>query len=317
MNHTTRRAFLLTSSSIAILGSTKSVRADAIRTPPQPIIDIHQHQGYAGRSTEQFVIHQRLMGATTTVILPSARAYDRLKDDSYKDPDRFATGNNQVALNLSRQLPGEFVFFANELPTHPTALKTIEHYLKLGAIGIGESKFPVDCDSKHIHSLAELAQEYDVPLLLHFQHQSYNLHFERFHKTLEKFPRVNFIGHAQTWWGNIDKNHEQKLMYPKTKVTPGGLTDRYLANYPNMFGDYSAGSGNNSLRRDEQHATAFLTRHQDKLLFGSDCSDQTTHDNYPEKCIGHRTIADITRLASTNEIARKILYTNAKKLLKL
>jgi hypothetical protein len=32
-------------------------------------------------------------------------------------------------------------------------------------------------------------------------------------------------------------------MYPKTPVTPGGITDRLLSDYPNMFGDMSAGSG--------------------------------------------------------------------------
>ncbi len=32
-------------------------------------------------------------------------------------------------------------------------------------------------------------------------------------------------------------------MYPKGPVTPGGLTDRYLSDYPNLYGDLSAGSG--------------------------------------------------------------------------
>ena len=69
-----------------------------------------------------------------------------------------------------------------------------------------------------------------------------------------------------------DKNHKnQKDMYPKGKVTPGGWTDRYLADYPNMYADMSAGSGLNALIRDEEHARGFIERHQDKLLYGSDC----------------------------------------------
>jgi len=91
---------------------------------------------------------------------------------------------------------------------------------------------------------------------------------------LEKHPRVTFIGHAQTWWGNIDRNHEQTVLYPKTKVTPGGITDRLLADYPNMYGDLSAGSGLNSLLRDEEHARGFLERHQEKLVYGSACDDR-------------------------------------------
>ena len=40
-----------------------------------------------------------------------------------------------------------------------------------------------------------------------------------------------------------------------------------------MYGDLSAGSGLNALTRDEDFTRDFLTRHQDKLLYGSDCSD--------------------------------------------
>ena len=81
-----------------------------------------------------------------------------------------------------------------------------------------------------------IAQEFDVPVLIHFQHQAYNMGFERFHKMLEKFPRGNFIGHAQGWWGNIDLHHDQETIYPKTPVTRGGISDRLLSDYPNMYG---------------------------------------------------------------------------------
>ena len=109
---------------------------------------------------------------------------------------------------------------------------------------------------------------------MHWQFEMYNYGFERFHKMLAKYPRVNFLGHAQTWWANVDKNYrDQSVLYPKGPVTPGGLTDRYLTDYPNMYGDLSAGSGLNALTRDEDFTRDFLTRHQDKLLYGSDCSD--------------------------------------------
>ena len=105
--------------------------------------------------------------------------------------------------------------------------------------------------------VADIARDHRVPVLMHFQHDTYNLAFERFHRMLEKYPGVNFIGHAQTWWGNIDKNHQQAVMYPKGPVTPGGITDRLLSDYPNMYGDLSAGSGLNALLRDEDHARSF------------------------------------------------------------
>jgi predicted TIM-barrel fold metal-dependent hydrolase len=132
---------------------------------------------------------------------------------------------------------------------------------------------------------------------------------------LEKYPRVNFIGHAQTWWANIDKNNNQSNLYPKGPVAPGGITDRYLSDYANMYGDLSAGSGLNALTRDEDHARLFLERHQDKLLYGSDCNDSSGLASL--NCTGALDIAEIRRLAPSKKIERKLLYENAKKLFRL
>ena len=187
----------------------------------------------------------------------------------------------------------------------------------MGAVVIGELKFGVECDSPEMHKIYQLAQQYDVPVLMHWQHGMYNYGFDRFYKILEQYPKVNFIGHAQTWWANIDKNHaDQSVLYPKGEVTPGGTTDRYLSDYPNMYGDLSAGSGLNALTRDEAHARAFLEKHQDKLVYGSDCEDPfgTVASG---KCSGAMDIQTIRKFSSNKQMERKLLYENAKKLFKL
>jgi predicted TIM-barrel fold metal-dependent hydrolase len=144
----------------------------------------------------------------------------------------------------------------------------------------------------------------------------YNYGFERFYKMLEKYPKVNFIGHAQTWWANIDKNHaDQSILYPTGSVTPGGITDRYLSDYPNMYGDLSAGSGLNALTRDEEHAKLFLERHQDKLVYGSDCEDPGGLAS--SGCAGALDIAEVRKLVTDKKIERKLLYENARKLFRL
>jgi predicted TIM-barrel fold metal-dependent hydrolase len=225
-----------------------------------------------------------------------------------------ATGNEAVQA-VVHDHPGEFVFGANEVTDLPNAREEIERALKAGAKVIGEQKFNVECDSAESQELYQLAQRFDVPVLLHFQHGMYNLGIDRFHTMLEKYPKVHFIAHAQTFWANIDKNYaDQTVLYPKGPVTPGGLTDLLLTNYPNFHGDMSAGSGLNALTRDEEHARGFLDRHQDKLMFGSDCPDV---DGKGEKCTGANIIAAIRRLAPSKAVERKLLYGNAKRLLKL
>lgn len=271
---------------------------------PEPIIDIHQHTNYSDRTNENLRRHQKKLGVTTTVLLPAGRLYGL---DA-------KCGRNDTVVALTKERPEEFVYFANEITNDPEAIPEIRRYLKGGAIGIGEQKFKVACDSKELHGVAELAQEFGVPVLMHFQHEVYNTGIERFHKVLEKFPKVNFIGHAQTWWGNIDAKHQQKLMYPTGKITKGGISEKLLSDYPNMFGDLSAGSGLNALIRDEEHTRWFIDKHQTKLLYGSDCNDSF---GAGPGCQGAQIMAAVRRLSPTKAIERKLLYLNAKQLLKL
>jgi predicted TIM-barrel fold metal-dependent hydrolase len=267
----------------------------------EPVIDLHQHTPYSGRTDEQLIAHQRTMGITKTVMLPAGSTGGLAA----------GAGGNDTVVALCRAHPGEYVFFANELPDLPQTKKVLEKYLKAGAKGIGEQKFAVECDSKAMQLVFSIAAAHKVPVLMHFQHETYNMGIERFGAMLAKFPKVNFIGHAQTFWGNIDRNHQQAVMYPKGPVTPGGITDRYLSDYPNMYGDLSAGSGLNALLRDEDHARDFLKRHQDRLIYGSDCSD---HDGAGAGCSGAQQLAAIRRLAPDEAAVRKMLSGNVTRL---
>jgi predicted TIM-barrel fold metal-dependent hydrolase len=289
---TSRRSFIAALAAAPLAGAA------------EPIIDIHQHTNYSGRSDDELIAHQREMGVSKTVLLPAGSKYGLAAQ----------AGGNDTVVALAHRLPKEYVYFANELPDIPEARPVLEKYLNMGAIGIGEQKFPVEADSKYIDLIAGIAEEHRVPVLLHFEHKHYNFGIENFHKVLDRHPKVNFIGHAQTWWGNIDKNHDQTQMYPKTPVTPGGISDRLLSDYANMWGDMSAGSGLNSMLRDEDHARDFLKRHQDKLLFGSDCSDRKAGS---EQCLGTKIIAAIRKLAPDKKTERKILYGNASKMMKI
>ncbi|MCG8599134.1 MAG: amidohydrolase [Verrucomicrobiales bacterium] len=280
----------------------------------EEIIDIHQHVNFHARSNEELLAHQKKMGVSKTVLLPSGSALAMGSTHKGKSNGLAArVFGTFAAARLAKAHPDAFSFFCNEIPDVEGADKELEKWLEDGALGIGEQKFNLDCDSAPMIRIYEVASAYEVPVLLHFQHGMYNKGFERFHKILERFPKVNFIGHAQTWWGNIDANHEQKNLYPKTKVTPGGLTDKYLADYPNMFGDLSAGSGKNALNRDEEHAVAFLDRHQDKLMLGTDCADAVGEG---DKCSGSGQIANVMKFVTDPKVRAKILSGNAKRIIK-
>ena len=128
---------------------------------------------------------------------------------------------------------------------------------------------------------------------------------------------MNFIGHAQTWWGNISADLDPTDMYPQGPVKPGGLTDRLLADYPNIYGDLAAGSGRNAMTRDEDFTRGFLERHGDKLIWGSDCPchDGRGAGRPDKKCIGASCLDALRRLAPSEEVLGKILHGNGTGLL--
>ena len=313
----TRRQWIATTSAALLGGSAaKHVFAQEGGKPVE-IIDIHQHTNYAGRTDADLITHQAAMGVTKTILLPAGS--DALRPSTHNGKSFGLAARvlgNAAAQRLVQEHPDKFVYCANEVTDLDTAAAEIEKYLKLGAIGIGEQKFSVECDSKESFKLYDLAKAYGVPILLHFQHNTYNLGYERFYQVLEKYPTVNFIAHAQTTWGNVDAKHDQAVLYPKGKVTPGGLTDQWLTKYPNFFADLSAGSGLNAFTRDEEQGAAFFARHQDKLLYGSDCNDAVGKSE-ESKCCGSQMLALIQKLVPDAAVRGKILAGNTKRVFKM
>jgi predicted TIM-barrel fold metal-dependent hydrolase len=311
----TRREFLV-SAGLAMT-AVAAAGCKTLLSKAEPIIDIHQHVGYMDRPDDVLLAHQTTMGVTKTILLPAGRPVNTTSThEGVSNGLQAKCLGNEACYQFAKAHPKSYLFAANEVPDVQSATEEIEKYLKLGAVAIAEQKFGVECDSPEMQRMYELAQAHDVPILMHWQVGMYNYGFERFYKMLEKFPKVRFVGHAQTWWANVDKNYrdDPRNLYPKGKITPGGRTDRYLSDYPNLFGDLSAGSGLNALTRDEDFGRDFIQRHSDKLIYGSDCTD---HVGTGPECQGSQTIAAVRRLSPNKKVERKLLYENARRVFKI
>ena len=99
----------------------------------------------------------------------------------------FVSAVERIARVLSVPLSVDIV--AGFGKTTEEVVATVEAVLKAGGIGIGEQKFRVLSDSTHLERIAKIAEEFNVPILLHFWDGDYNMEFARFYKTAEKFPR--------------------------------------------------------------------------------------------------------------------------------
>jgi predicted TIM-barrel fold metal-dependent hydrolase len=308
--HYTRREFLV--ASLASLASTRSFASQE----NQPLLDIHQHSLYTGRTHAQLLAHQNAHGVTTTVLLP-IEGWTMGSGSSTVTDWNLLVGGNRDCAQVEHENPGRFLRFASSDASLSRALDVIGGNLRRGAIGIGEMKYPVAVDAPEMHRVYKLAGEMRVPVLLHFEHDMYNTGFERFESVLKAYPNVNFIGHAQTWWGNISADLNPLEMYPKGPVKKGGLTDRWLGDYPNVYGDLSAGSGLNALTRDGDFARDFLHRHSRRLMWGSDCDcrDGNGLGRRDGTCIAAGSLAALGHLVPDRAAFRRITFENGARLL--
>ncbi len=300
-----RREFLGT------LGALALAPSGAAAAKAEPILNLHQHTNYFGttrrRTDQELIAHQAYHGVTTTVL--QAGEGWMLEE----------LGNNASCEALEAEYPDRFLRFACADPAQSIAIDVLRGNVQRGAIGFGELKFPVAVDSPEMHRIYKLAEELGVPMLMHFQYETYNSGLERFETILKAYPKVNFFGHAQTWWGNISADLRQVDLYPKGPVKPGGLTDRLLSDYPNMYGDLSAESGLNALTRDPEFARGFVERHSRKLVWGSDCDcmDGKGNDHDSGYCIAGHSLAALRKLVPNDAAFRRIVYDNGAALLRL
>ena len=226
------------------------------------------------------------------------------------------------AKELVARYPDRFLRFTSADVRPDEAIGRLRKSLQGGAIGIGELKFPVEIDGPEMKRIYALAAEFQVPVLLHFEEGNFNSGIRRLPQVLKAYSRTTFIGHGQSWWAHISGEVVNEAGYPTGKVKPGGLTDRVLSDYPNIYGDFSANSGRNALTRDEEFSSDFLVRHQRKLMFGSDCpcrdgrGDGQSNGALKGKCIARESLTALQRLAKP-ELFRAIVWENGTKLLKI
>jgi predicted TIM-barrel fold metal-dependent hydrolase len=239
----------------------------------------------------------------------------------------YAVQSNEQILEIARRHRGRFVPFCN---VDPRAMgygsdaplgRALAHYRRQGCRGIGEVTANLPFLDPLVQNLFRAAERERLPLTFHiapFRGQIYGLYDEPglpgLERSLAAFGRLKFLGHSPPFWAEIAPlgTPGERNSYPKGKIDREGVVPKLLRRYPNLFGDLSASSGYNALARDEEHAVAFLTEFQDRLLFGTDICGPDT----PTPLVGF-----LCRLRDEGRISRtvfnKIARQNARRLLGL
>ena len=203
------------------------------------------------------------------------------------------------------------MLFPDEVTSTAEAVDRLSRMKEDGVVGFGEhygEGLRID-DPKCMRLYAACA-EVGLPVLFHSDSGN---NIDAFglpglERALQAHPDCSFIGHAPGWWRNISAEPDAGA---GASVIPGGAVDRLLTEYPNMYGDLSAGSGAKAIGRDRAYGREFLIRHADQLLFGTDSGPWSE---------GMRPAPQFELLASLKlpqDVRSKIYRDNAIQLLEL
>src|SRR5688572_13242966 len=304
-----RREFLATAA-VATAGSRLRAQNPSSSEWGGPVLDIHSHMR---QGVDANMVHMEGCGVTNAVLLTRGAAVEQVKAIQTKYPKRF-------------------IWSATADITKPEAVEVLTKAVKDGAQGFGELKFHVEADGPELRRIYALAGELDVPILVHFQEVPHfegegvwSTGFKRFEAMLKAYPKTKFIGHADAFWANVSADYANEAAYPTGPIKRGGITDKLLGDYANLYGDLSANSGNNALSRDPSFTADFLARQQPKLVFGSDCFCQdgngggVSQNNNPAaarmrgKCVARETLK-ILKQNTKPAVFRKLTWENGLKL---
>jgi len=150
----------------------------------------------------------------------------------------------------------------------------LRDYVDQGAKGFGELKAGLPIDDARMMTLYEVCGELKLPVLFHMDdlRGTDRPGLPGLERVLKAHPSVDFLGHGPGFWASISGDAAEADLggYPKGPVKPGGALDRLFEAHPNLWGDLSAGSAAGALARDLPFASGFLTRHANRMLFGTD-----------------------------------------------
>jgi predicted TIM-barrel fold metal-dependent hydrolase len=262
------------------------------------MIDIHSH---LEQSLERFIAHMDWLGAEKAWAL------------SLEEPELKAFScPTSRALDAAKKYPDRVIPFCHVNVRANDAVKQIEKYAAAGCKGFGEHKMHIAIDDPAMDKIYAICNELKWPFLYHFQEKGqnggYSWGIEKFAKIIEKYTDIKFIGHAGSWWDYISADADGADAMPEGRIVIGGLIDTLLADYENVYADFSAGSGCNALTRDVDFMKEFIVRHRKKLMFGSDCPCPGDGSEY---CYGKAVLAGIKVVVEDDGILVDILHNNA------
>ncbi len=307
-----RRQMLARTASFAGILPATTFYADQPKQKASRYIDMHTHIGTYTNNTPTLTTtalihwmdeHDVEKAVVLPLVSPESTTYLQLPD---------------AAIAASREFPDRLIPFCSIDPRaiihggQKGLVDILRRYVDQGAKGFGEHKVGLNFDDPLMMRVYAACEQVGIPLLFHIDRirGKDKPGLPRLENALRSFPELNFIGHGPGWWASISGLTDSDTLgsYPKGPVAPGGAIDRLMENYPNIYGDLSAGSGANAIGRDLDFGRDFFIRRQDRLCFGTDYLKPGQH-------VPQFALFEKLKLPAT--VQAKVFKSNAKRVLKL
>ncbi|MBT3381702.1 MAG: amidohydrolase family protein [Lentisphaerae bacterium] len=252
------------------------------------IIDCHSHLTGAAYSAVARKLNKTPFTAASLLRRMDIDGIDRsvlLPIGNPENHEVLGIATNLECLQAYRKHPDRLIPFCNIDPrmmynTPEADLSELMNiYRDMGCRGIGEACAGLSIVDPRYRNLFHHAGQCGMPVLFHLtgkRRGTYGmidrLHLPGLETVLGEFPDTVFIGHAMAFWGEIDGDLRlaDREDYPEALIRKEGRLWTLLKQYPNLYGDLSAGSGYNAISRDPETGYRFLQTFNRKLFYGTD-----------------------------------------------
>ncbi len=287
------------------------------------IIDAHNHPDWHGHNLDKFVADMDANGIAQSWLL-SWECPEHEYSSGYADViPAPALGSATGPIPFSRCLsyaerrPERFILGYAPDPRLPGACKRLRAAHSIYGVRVcGEVKCRMMYDNPDAIRMFRVAGELGLPVVLHLEYDRcerdadpwtewWGGSIQTLEHMLRLCPGTNFLGHAPGFWIHISGDDLwRSAAYPPAgaPVAPGGEVVRLLDTYPNLYCDWSAGSGYMALARDPEFARRFLNDYSDRVLYARDFFDAR-----------HREFLD--GLGLSEAALARIYHGNAERLL--
>ena len=191
-------------------------------------------------------------------------------------------GTNAANRKICQKFPDRYAWMCAVDPKgREPVYDRLARFKAQGAIGVGELTCNRRLDDPFLQELFAAAEKLELPVTIHMSPEvgySYGVvddpGLPMLEEVLKKFPRLNILGHSQTFWiemsADAPTDREGRNSWGEGKIVPGGRVPALFEKYPNLWGDLSANSAGRAIMRDEEFGLWFLETYADRLFFATD-----------------------------------------------